>query len=312
MLPTVDARRASLMLCMAAIVVFSDQGALLGPLLVGMCGGLYCPTSRRASGARSSSTAQLRLSRCSPPRRSSTRSRRPARSDPRAAARSSRSRRRSLRARELHAPRRSPSWSGPAARRPPGRRSGRCHRSQMYPFALLGVFLGASTSTTAPVLVPLFVVPILVARQTFASYLALKESQEAAVRTLIGALEAKDPYTAGHAERVAGYAEYIGAGARDVAVAARAAALRRAHARRRQARRPEPPAQQAGQAHRGGVRAGAHARRGVGRDPHAHRLPRARSRRARRAKPRSSRRSRTTAVSRSSRTSWWSPTRTTR
>jgi HD-GYP domain-containing protein (c-di-GMP phosphodiesterase class II) len=49
-----------------------------------------------------------------------------------------------------------------------------------------------------------------VARQAFASYLAIKESQEAAVRTLIGALEAKDPYTAGHAERVARYAEYIG------------------------------------------------------------------------------------------------------
>ena len=59
-------------------------------------------------------------------------------------------------------------------------------------------------------LVPLFIVPILVARQAFATYLALKESQEAAVRTLIGALEAKDPYTAGHAERVAGYARYIG------------------------------------------------------------------------------------------------------
>src|SRR3954468_12686938 len=44
----------------------------------------------------------------------------------------------------------------------------------------------------------------------FASYLALKASQEAAVATLIGALEAKDPYTAGHAERVAGYACYIG------------------------------------------------------------------------------------------------------
>ncbi len=80
----------------------------------------------------------------------------------------------------------------------------------MYPFALMGVFLGALYLDYGAVVVPLLVVPILVARQTFASYLALKESQEAAVRTLIGALEAKDPYTAGHAERVAGYAEYIG------------------------------------------------------------------------------------------------------
>jgi hypothetical protein len=81
---------------------------------------------------------------------------------------------------------------------------------QMYPFALLGLFLGRLYLDYGPVLVPLFVVPILVARQAFASYLAIKESQEAAVRTLIGALEAKDPYTAGHAERVAGYASYIG------------------------------------------------------------------------------------------------------
>lgn len=81
---------------------------------------------------------------------------------------------------------------------------------QTFPFSVLGVFLGLLYVDYGAVFVPLFVVPILVARQTFASYLALKESQEAAVRTLIGALEAKDPYTAGHAERVAGYAQYIG------------------------------------------------------------------------------------------------------
>ncbi len=81
---------------------------------------------------------------------------------------------------------------------------------QTVPFSVLGVFLGLLYVDYGVVFVPLFIVPILVARQTFASYLALKESQEAAVRTLIGALEAKDPYTAGHAERVANYAEYIG------------------------------------------------------------------------------------------------------
>jgi HD-GYP domain-containing protein (c-di-GMP phosphodiesterase class II) len=81
---------------------------------------------------------------------------------------------------------------------------------QTYPFSILGVFLGLLYVDYGVVFVPLFVVPILVARQTFASYLAVKESQEATVRTLIGALEAKDPYTAGHAERVANYAQYIG------------------------------------------------------------------------------------------------------
>ena len=79
-----------------------------------------------------------------------------------------------------------------------------------YPFALLGVFLGLLYLDYDVVLVPLFLVPIIVARQAFSSYLALKRSHEATVRILVGALEAKDPYTAGHAERVAEYAQYIG------------------------------------------------------------------------------------------------------
>jgi hypothetical protein len=81
---------------------------------------------------------------------------------------------------------------------------------QVYPFALLGVLLGQLYVDFGPVTLPFFVVPIFVARQTFASYLALKESHDATLRILIGALEAKDPYTAGHAERVARYADYIG------------------------------------------------------------------------------------------------------
>ena len=79
-----------------------------------------------------------------------------------------------------------------------------------YPFALLGVFLGQLYLEYGLVLVPLFVVPILVARQAFSGYVALKEQYESTVRILIGALEAKDPYTAGHAERVATFANYIG------------------------------------------------------------------------------------------------------
>ena len=79
-----------------------------------------------------------------------------------------------------------------------------------YPFALMGVFLGLLYLDYELALVPLFLVPILVARQAFSSYLALKRSHEATVRILVGALEAKDPYTAGHAERVAEYAQYIG------------------------------------------------------------------------------------------------------
>ena len=60
-------------------------------------------------------------------------------------------------------------------------------------------------------MVPLLVVPILIARSTFASYFELKAGQEQTIETLIHALEAKDRYTAGHAQRVATFSEYVGA-----------------------------------------------------------------------------------------------------
>jgi HD-GYP domain-containing protein (c-di-GMP phosphodiesterase class II) len=79
-----------------------------------------------------------------------------------------------------------------------------------YPFALLGFGLGWVYLELGAVVVPLLVVPILIARRTFASYLELKASQEQTIETLILALEAKDPYTSGHARRVATFAEYVG------------------------------------------------------------------------------------------------------
>ena len=76
------------------------------------------------------------------------------------------------------------------------------------------MFLGpCCTSTIQLVLVPLFPwLPAILVRPPRRSprTLALRESHEATVRILVGALEAKDPYTAGHAERVAEYAQYIG------------------------------------------------------------------------------------------------------
>lgn len=79
-----------------------------------------------------------------------------------------------------------------------------------FPWILVGVFVGYLYLHVGPIMVPLLVAPILIARQAFVSYITLKQTQEAATNTLIRALEAKDEYTAGHVERVAVYAEYIG------------------------------------------------------------------------------------------------------
>jgi response regulator RpfG family c-di-GMP phosphodiesterase len=80
----------------------------------------------------------------------------------------------------------------------------------VFPFAFLGVMIGRLYLDVGAVVVPLVVVPILSARQAYASYLRLREANEAALATLVRALETKDRYTAGHAERVAVYASYIG------------------------------------------------------------------------------------------------------
>ena len=81
---------------------------------------------------------------------------------------------------------------------------------QSYPFAVLGVFVGRLYGVVGVVIAPLLVVPVLIARQAFGTYIAVRGAQEATVQTLISALEAKDHYTAGHVERVAVYAGYMG------------------------------------------------------------------------------------------------------
>ncbi len=81
---------------------------------------------------------------------------------------------------------------------------------QIYPFALMGVLLGRLYVDVGAWIIPMFVAPILIARAAFASYIALREAQEATISTLIRALEAKDRYTAGHVERVARFSELVG------------------------------------------------------------------------------------------------------
>ncbi|MGZ4211303.1 MAG: HD-GYP domain-containing protein, partial [Actinomycetota bacterium] len=77
------------------------------------------------------------------------------------------------------------------------------------PFAILGFFLGRLYLSLGPAVLLLVIVPILIARETFASYMSVKEAHDETVKLLVRALEQKDPYTAGHAGRVAVYAGYI-------------------------------------------------------------------------------------------------------
>jgi putative nucleotidyltransferase with HDIG domain len=81
---------------------------------------------------------------------------------------------------------------------------------QILPWGFLGVLLGELYLSLGGWVVPLFVAPIFIARQAFASYLELKEAQEATLLTLVRALESKDQYTAGHVERVARFSQYMG------------------------------------------------------------------------------------------------------
>ena len=77
-------------------------------------------------------------------------------------------------------------------------------------FGLLGVLVGSLYRSLGGVTFPLLVIPAVIARKAFASFLELREAHEATVKVFIRAIEAKDPYTAGHTERVANYAMYIG------------------------------------------------------------------------------------------------------
>ena len=118
--------------------------------------------------------------------------------------------------------------------------------------------------------------------ETSAAYLG-------AIRALVAALDARDPYTAGHSERVSLLSVAIGARDGPRPGRPRRAAPRRAAARHRQDRHQRRHPDQADRAHRRRVRGdqAAHAARRA--DPAADRLPRG-ARADRRAAPRAARR----------------------
>jgi len=81
---------------------------------------------------------------------------------------------------------------------------------QITVFATVGVFLGRLYDDHGLWVPALFVLPILVARQAYAAHLAMHDARQATLDVLIECLEVKDPYTAGHVRRVATFAGYIG------------------------------------------------------------------------------------------------------
>lgn len=76
--------------------------------------------------------------------------------------------------------------------------------------AFVGFFV-AQVLVIQALALPLFVAPLVVARQLYQRYAGLKEAFVDTVRSLVGALEAKDPYTRGHSERVSKYAAALAA-----------------------------------------------------------------------------------------------------
>jgi len=76
-------------------------------------------------------------------------------------------------------------------------------------FALLGVMLGVLYLQAGPGVVIFLLMPLLVARHAFQAAVAMENAYDSTVRSLISAIEAKDPYTSGHAGRVSELSEMV-------------------------------------------------------------------------------------------------------
>ncbi|HUF33819.1 MAG TPA: HD domain-containing phosphohydrolase [Acidimicrobiales bacterium] len=76
-------------------------------------------------------------------------------------------------------------------------------------FGLLGVLIGQIGAELGAVAVLLLAIPVVIGRWTFRSFERTRDAHDASIRLFIRLIEAKDPYTAGHTERVAKYSCYI-------------------------------------------------------------------------------------------------------
>ncbi len=208
-LPNRSSLSASLMLGMAAVVVFSDEAAVLGPLFVGMFGCAYLPQIRNRQWAKvffnlgnfglSTAAAALVFAGV------------PVQVDDSIGLQLLASIAAALTFATVNSLLLVPAVSILTGK---GKRAVLQEMwvsdAQILPFAFLGAVLGRLYVDIGALIVPLIVVPIFIARQAFASYLELRAAHEATLSTLVLALESKDRYTAGHVERVANFSHQIG------------------------------------------------------------------------------------------------------
>ena len=81
---------------------------------------------------------------------------------------------------------------------------------EVLPLSLFCGLLGVLYNSYGWPMLVMFALPLFIGRELHSSYATMSQSQSSTINTLIYALEEKDAYTAGHVERVAKFAKYIG------------------------------------------------------------------------------------------------------